>query len=201
MQSLWTEYSSESVIFVAVHESWGESDTQVKQWISYHGITFPVIHEDSLNAIGKLYGVTGVPLVYIIDQDMEIARIFGGPTDCDEIKSALPEPSGEYEVPIFKNFGRYSFGPIDVPRWMKVAYLWVNDLKAILDSVEARPSRKFNNMVKGYLEAYLRKGKMPPKEIASAILNLADEYASGKVMTLRAGDYLALQNYMRKRSR
>jgi hypothetical protein len=39
---------------------------------------------------------------------------------------------------------------------------------------------------------------MPPEEIAPTIMNLADDFAAGRQMCIRAGDYIAIQNYMRK---
>jgi len=48
------------------------------------------------------------------------------------------------------------------------------------------------------MNAYLHDGKMPPAEIAPAIMNLIDDQKSGRDMALRAGDYISLQNYMRK---
>jgi hypothetical protein len=39
---------------------------------------------------------------------------------------------------------------------------------------------------------------MPPTEIAPAIINLVDDYKAGRDMTLRTGDYISLQNYLRK---
>jgi hypothetical protein len=41
-------------------------------------------------------------------------------------------------------------------------------------------------------------GKAPPKEIAAAIMNITDDLLSGREPVLRAGDYIQLQNYMRK---
>ena len=83
-------------------------------------------------------------------------------------------------------------------RWIRVAYLIINwDHAAIARVAKIRPSSAFYEMVGKHLAAYEQTGEMPPKAIASAILNLADDRASGNEMTMRAGDYIALQTYMK----
>lgn len=184
---------------VAVHVPWGYSEARAKQWLLDLGVTFSAIHDDPPEPIGSSYGVQAVPHVFIIDPDMKISAIFNGLSDCEKIKSAIEKVIPDRHPLKFMDTDRYTFGPVDIPRWMKVAYLIINMAsKDIFKSIEVRPSERFNIMVKKHLEAYLQRGKMPPKEISSAILNLADEYAAGKVMNLRAGDYIALQTYMRK---
>jgi len=39
---------------------------------------------------------------------------------------------------------------------------------------------------------------MPPPEIATAILNMADDFMAGRQVAMRSGDYLAIQNFIRK---
>jgi hypothetical protein len=48
------------------------------------------------------------------------------------------------------------------------------------------------------MNAFMQQGTMPPAEIAPAIMNLIDDQSSGRTMTMRAGDYISLQNYLRK---
>jgi hypothetical protein len=50
-----------------------------------------------------------------------------------------------------------------------------------------------------YAQAYLEKGDMPPADIAPAILNMADDLLAGRQVTVRAGDYIAIQNHLRAR--
>jgi hypothetical protein len=38
---------------------------------------------------------------------------------------------------------------------------------------------------------------MPPEAIAPAILNMADDVMAGRQVSLRAGDYIAIQNFAR----
>ncbi len=53
-------------------------------------------------------------------------------------------------------------------------------------------------MTFGYAKAYIEKGEMPPADIAPAILNMADDYLAGRQVAIRAGDYIAIHNHMRK---
>ena len=82
--------------------------------------------------------------------------------------------------------------------------IWVYYL-VILDKVfeklgpqlEVRPDERFYAMFSKQVEAYLKDGKAPPKAIETAVLNAADDYLAGRDISLRAGDYIALQNYAR----
>jgi hypothetical protein len=88
---------------------------------------------------------------------------------------------------------------IIVPRWILVAYLIINwRMKDIAEQIKVKPSRAFYSTVANHLGAYLVQDVMPPEEIAGAILNMADDYLANRPMNLRAGDYLAIQNYIRK---
>ena len=42
---------------------------------------------------------------------------------------------------------------------------------------------------------------MPPEAIAPAVMNVADDVLAGRDVQLRAGDYIALQNFIRKPGR
>ena len=63
------------------------------------------------------------------------------------------------------------------------------------------PKAEFKELVSKYLNAYIAEGKMPPEDIAPAILNLADDYAAARRMNLRAGDYIALRTTSGARNR
>ena len=56
---------------------------------------------------------------------------------------------------------------------------------------------QFQKAVNRMVTAYIEKGEMPPDEIAPTILNLADDAMAGRDIVIRAGDYIALRNYMR----
>jgi hypothetical protein len=93
------------------------------------------------------------------------------------------------------------FAAVDwiVPFWWKVAYLIINEgIRDIADKFKNPIDERFNKVVTTHLKAYVDGNKMPPAEIAPAIMNLADDFAAGRQMCLRAGDYIAVQNYMRK---
>lgn len=84
-------------------------------------------------------------------------------------------------------------------RWILVAYLIVNWSVSELRAVSGiEPDKQFFRVVAGYLGAYLKEGTMPPEDIAPAILNLADDHMAGRRMNLRAGDYIAIQNHIRR---
>jgi hypothetical protein len=89
-----------------------------------------------------------------------------------------------------------------IPRWWEVAYLiigpggWRNvDLVRI---IETAPDERFNELVTEHVNAYIQDGKMPPTEIAPAIMNLADDLMAGRKMSMRAGDYISLQQFARQ---
>jgi len=84
-------------------------------------------------------------------------------------------------------------------RWTWVMYLIINwDIKQLAERIKVRPDERFYKVVDKHMRAYLEENKMPPDEIAPAILNLADDYMAGRPMNLRAGDYIAIQNYLRQ---
>lgn len=87
--------------------------------------------------------------------------------------------------------------PIIWPPWIIVAYLIIPELEHLIERLSA-PEGKFYDVVNQYLQAFLNEGKMPPDTIAPAILNLADDYMAGRQMTLKAGDYIAIQNHIRE---
>lgn len=55
----------------------------------------------------------------------------------------------------------------------------------------------FQKHVEKLVTAYIEEGEMPPEQIAPTILNFADDLMSGREMVMRAGDYIALRNFMR----
>ena len=86
-----------------------------------------------------------------------------------------------------------------IKRWMIIAYLIFNpDVKDILARFKVEPSAKFHATVTKYLNEYLYQNKMPPDEIAPAILNMADDLMAGREMHLRAGDYIMIEGFTRQ---
>jgi hypothetical protein len=85
-----------------------------------------------------------------------------------------------------------------IDRWMEVAYLVINGGgDGIAKVVEYKPDKEFYEVVNTNLHRYINEGELPPREITPAILNIADDYMAGRRLTLRAGDYISLQNYIR----
>lgn len=98
------------------------------------------------------------------------------------------------------------------PRWVKpsvildrhilVMYLVIIDgllkEKRWAELAEIPPDEKFQAVVSEYVGAYLNDGVMPPEEIASAVLNIADDFLAGREPVLKAGDYIAIQNFIRR---
>ncbi len=71
----------------------------------------------------------------------------------------------------------------------------------LVDIVNIPADERFQKAVDQMVTAYLEKGEMPPEQIAPTILNLADDVMAGRDMVIRAGDYIALRNYMRAKSK
>jgi hypothetical protein len=65
------------------------------------------------------------------------------------------------------------------------------------DVIDARPDERFFHDLNQHVLAYVNDGKMPPEAIASAVMNVADDVLAGRDVQLKAGDYIALQNFMR----
>ncbi len=78
-----------------------------------------------------------------------------------------------------------------------VMYLIVVDKAGLLDSVKI--DAEFEKVLFQHVNTYLEKGEMPPAEIAPAVLNMADDHLAGRQVVLRAGDYISIQNFLRKR--
>jgi len=99
---------------------------------------------------------------------------------------------------------RYKLAIDTTPWWWRVAYLIIPDWdrfdKGLLegfDRIQKGHDKAFNNLVETHLSAYLEKGTMPPMAISGAIMNIAEDVVAGRVPTLRAGDYIALQTFKR----
>ncbi len=79
-----------------------------------------------------------------------------------------------------------------------VMYLIVAEKANILEQLSANLDRTFEDVTFRHVRAYIEEGKMPPADIAPAILNMADDYLAGRQVAIRAGDYLMIQNHIRK---
>jgi hypothetical protein len=76
-----------------------------------------------------------------------------------------------------------------VPEWVSK----VKDNKLI----SGKPSKEFYRFVVDQVNQYIFDNKEPEPEVATAIMNIADDYLAGRDQILRAGDYIAIQEYLR----
>jgi len=67
--------------------------------------------------------------------------------------------------------------------------------------VPANPDREFYTITTDLVNAYIFEEIEPPAEIAISIKNIADDHLNGRVPVIRAGDYIAIQNYARSRKK
>jgi hypothetical protein len=78
-------------------------------------------------------------------------------------------------------------------------YLVIHDKLLVKygDLMKVRPTEKFFNMVHELVMSHVIEGAEPPREIHSAIMNVADDMMAGREVSLRSGDYIELMNYAR----
>ena len=65
------------------------------------------------------------------------------------------------------------------------------------DIIVSQPADKFRTVVEEHVNAYIFEEQEPPAEIATAILNIADDFLNGREPVIKAGDYIAIQNFIR----
>jgi hypothetical protein len=63
--------------------------------------------------------------------------------------------------------------------------------------IVSTPTKEFIAAVEAHVNAYIFDKKAPPAEIATAVMNVADDILSDREVVLRSGDYIALQNFLR----
>lgn len=87
---------------------------------------------------------------------------------------------------------------IDRRTWVMYKVIPDWDRKIINElMVRGTPDKEFYQFVTNKVNAYIFQKEAPPAEIASAIINIADDHLSGREPVIRAGDYIAIQNYLR----
>jgi hypothetical protein len=83
-------------------------------------------------------------------------------------------------------------------RWCIVCYLIINwRVQELVEKAQWEIPVETYEVLATHLYNYVYKDEMPPVEIASTILNVADDFMRGKRVELRAGDYIALQGFVR----
>jgi len=92
---------------------------------------------------------------------------------------------------------------ISVPKWVfrrktEVMYLVLgpDGLPKFKDLLEIGITDQLMEVVSKHVNAYIKEGALPPQDIASPILNMADDMLAGRAMTIRTGDYIALQQHV-----
>jgi hypothetical protein len=85
-------------------------------------------------------------------------------------------------------------------RWCVVCYLIINwRIEELVKHAQSRiPTEAYKELAE-HLYAYVYEDVMPPAAIAGTILNAADDFVRGDPVRLRAGDYIAFQNFVRER--
>jgi hypothetical protein len=71
------------------------------------------------------------------------------------------------------------------------------DFKDMREIVSKGVRSRFIKEVQVHTQAYLLEAKEPPAQIAAAIKNFADDIAAGREVVIRAGDYIAIQSYLK----
>lgn len=91
---------------------------------------------------------------------------------------------------------QFSDSVIDRKDWVKYLVLvnWHAEQQG--RNIQRKPDAAFRKFVETQVRAHLGGKKVAPS-IETAVVNLADDYLSGRESTLRAGDYIALQNAFR----
>lgn len=84
---------------------------------------------------------------------------------------------------------------------IRVMYLYPPpiDLRDIFEFQTKGVRSRFLKEVQTHTKALLLEQKEPPAAISAAIHNFADDIAAGRDVTIRAGDYIAIQNFMKAR--
>jgi predicted transglutaminase-like protease len=82
--------------------------------------------------------------------------------------------------------------------WCLASYLILNvNIRELVELAERELPADFAKQMAGLVHAYMFDKKMPPAEIAQTVLNVSEDLAAGRKVELRAGDYIAAQNYFR----
>ena len=90
------------------------------------------------------------------------------------------------------------------PFWWRFAYLIPDVLRRhhefqndFVYTVQGKDD-KFNKFITQHVKAYIQEGVMPPDNIAAPIINISEDILAGREPEIRGGDYIALQNQMRR---
>ena len=88
---------------------------------------------------------------------------------------------------------------INRKEWVRYLVLVNWHAKELGNVISSPADAGFMKFVDKHVQAYLD-GTAPPEAIQTAVMNIADDLSAGREVTLRAGDYVALQNQYRKQA-
>ena len=86
LQSVWTEYQAQDVVFVGIAVQ--EEETEVQRMVSQFGLTYP-LGMDRREHVASAYGITGVPETFVIDPEGDVAYVHVGPVSAAELTGEL----------------------------------------------------------------------------------------------------------------
>ncbi len=88
---------------------------------------------------------------------------------------------------------RFDKSVIDRKDWIKYLQVVNWHVEQLGDVITAAPSASFTKYIEAQVQDYLA-GKKVSARIQPAIMNIADDVLAGRAVTVRAGDYVALQS-------
>ena len=102
-------------------------------------------------------------------------------------------------VELLRAINKFSIAKIDRKDWVKYKTIPNWHGRVIGEILVTEPTKAFIDTVEKYVNAYIFNKKAPPTQIASAIMNIADDVLSNREPVVRAGDYIAIQNFIREK--
>jgi hypothetical protein len=86
--------------------------------------------------------------------------------------------------------------------WCLASYLIINwKVPEIRELAELELPESFTKAIAQYVYDYVYEDKMPPDAIAQTVLNISEDMMAGRTVQLRAGDYIAVQQFLRSEKR
>jgi|GEM_PF-1163922 len=82
--------------------------------------------------------------------------------------------------------------------WCIRCYLVINwRIRELVEKAHWEIPAETYEMLAKHVYNYVYQDEMPPEAITPTVLNAADDFMKGESVKLRAGDYIALQGYVR----
>jgi hypothetical protein len=82
--------------------------------------------------------------------------------------------------------------------WCLASYLILNvNFGDLVELGERELPESFSKKMAGLVYGYLYEDKLPPQEIQQTVLNVSEDLLAGREVQLRAGDYIAVQKFLR----